>query len=357
MSIHVALMGLSHPHGAPYLETLRSLESVEAVSVWDADPHSLAELEPAAEGKIRRVTGDAQEILEDESIRAALVALPTKHIPEMTRRFLQRGRHVLAEKPGAAHPDDWAPLVEEAEQRRLVLGVSYPWRCHPLCLKIRELVESGVLGQIRSVEARWIASQVRFRNPDLWLFKRELAGGGILAWLGCHWVDLLRFLTGDEVSEVSCVTARGTDRIDVEDSASLAIRLSAGAVGTIRTGYHLAISPEGYVGGRYDMYLALSGTEGAVRWEPRSSQASHLLVESTRSGWEGERSIEHTPEQAPGYVGAMGRDFVDAFVRAAQGDGSVPADGRDGLHTLRVLDAAYASNESRRRIALAGAAG
>ena len=82
-----------------------------------------------------------------------------------------------------------------------------------------------------------VTTQVRLRDPQHWLFKREVAGGGILTWLACHWLDLIRYISGEEFTRVGAELATLSDEpITVEDTAAVTFRLSGGAVGACTPG-------------------------------------------------------------------------------------------------------------------------
>ena len=103
---------------------------------------------------------------------------------------------------------------------------------------------AGAIGRLLSVELRMVTTQVGMRNPESWLFDREQAGGGILAWLACHWLDAFRYVTGEDIVRVQAeVATLGGEAIDVEDTAVLAFRTSGGAVGSLHVGYLLTLIP------------------------------------------------------------------------------------------------------------------
>src|SRR2546427_6438340 len=108
----------------------------------------------------------------------------------------------------------------------------------PAGVAIRELVEHGVLGRLVSIEARWITTSVARRGRDSFYFSRARNGGGMLNWLGSHYLDFMRWATSAEVVEVAAITATLSDQpIDVEDVATLALRYSNEMVGSLHCAY------------------------------------------------------------------------------------------------------------------------
>ena len=222
---------------------------------------------------------------------------------------------------------------------------------------VHAFVRQGLLGPLISVEMRIITTQVQFRNPRHWLFSEQQAGGGILAWLGCHYIDLMRYLTGDEVVSVAAeVATRSGEDIDVEDTAVVALRYASGAVGSLHAGYMLALSGGGYHNKTgYDIYVALNGRLGRICYTGTGSPEATLYLETTHPAWAGapRRTTHYTPTESAAYGGVAGELFVRAFLRSAQGQGAAPTTGEDAWHVARIVDAAYLSSRSGRRVKLA----
>jgi len=201
--IKIALLGACHPHAAFHLRTCELSEEIEEVLLWDPCKEAASKLAREMPLKVREPSDDLATLLKRSDFEIVLITLPNRDCPEVALKALRAGKHVIMEKPGATHSEALQILIETAAEKNRLLGIYYPWRCHPVCADIRRFIEVGYLGDIVAVEARLLTSQTRFRDPDMWLFKKQTAGGGILSWLGCHWIDLFRFLLQDEVETVS----------------------------------------------------------------------------------------------------------------------------------------------------------
>jgi len=214
-------------------------------------------------------------------------------------------------------------------------------------------VAEGMFGRPLAVEVRLITSQVKFRNPQHWLFDREKAGGGILSWLACHYIDLVHYILQDEFEAVTALvdTLSGED-ISVEDVAAVAFRLRRGTLGTLQAGYMLPRSRAGYEGATYDTYFALKGTDGGFKWEPFERVQPQVHLESVASAWVGapERIVTYHFEPSPAYGGRAGLEFVRAFLQAAQRGEPPPVTGEDALRVLRFVEAAYESSRTGQRV-------
>ena len=146
-------------------------------------------------------------------------------------------------------------------------------------------------------------------------------------------------------------TRSGVD-IDVEDVAILSLRLRSGALASLHTGYTLSLKGEAYgTTPSYDTYIGINGRHGRIYWDAEGVP-DRLYVESTQAeqATTPVRSCDYKVGQSSAYGGVHGENFLRDFIRAAQGKAVVPASGKDALQVARVIDAAYESSRTGRRI-------
>ena len=142
----IAVVGFGY-WGAKHVRVLSSTPGV-AVSVVDADEDRLAEAEsryPAA-----RLAQDLDDVLDD--VHAVVVATPPHSHFALARRALDSGRHVLVEKPLTTSVGDGEELVAAAAANAVHLMVGHTFEYNPAVWKLRDLVRSGALGRILSVD-------------------------------------------------------------------------------------------------------------------------------------------------------------------------------------------------------------
>lgn len=350
-NLHFLLVGGTHPHARAHLKTLQQLPEVERVTVVESDASARDFY-----GSEKKVVGAVPTLREGLATDATHVFLCSRNdvAPADIESCARAGRHILAEKPLAVSASALERARRAVQESGVTFSVEYQARWHPISMEARRLVAEGVLGEPIAAEARMVTSQVRYRNPSHWLFSKKLAGGGILSWLGCHYLDLLAYLLDDEYVSVGAHlgTLNGAP-IDVEDVAMLTLRFSRRTLATMTSGYLLALSPTGYQHGAYDTYIGVYGTEGRLWWDPVGGKTLH--VESARSAWAGAPRRESSFEVAetPAYGGVYGEVFVRQFIRASFGDGEPPTTIEDGQRVLRVIDAAYRSSAEGAIVSLA----
>lgn len=353
--VKAALLGIEHPHSLAHLQTLQRLSEVESIFLWDENGSALAAARQTPGDKVEATFTDLEALLARDDLFLVIAALRNDLGPDIFIRVLEAGKHLMAEKPIGKRAMDTERVIAAAERMGLQLGVCYQNRAQALICDARDFVRQGLLGPLISVEVRLLTTQVQFRNPEHWLFRNDYAGGGILSWLGCHYLDMIYYLTEEEVSSVSAeVATRSGEDIDVEDVATLSLRFRSGALGSLHIGYTLAMRGPGYHNKRgYDVYVGLNGRAGRMYWSA-SGIPAQLYVESTDPAWANapQREFTYALAESPAYGGVAGENFIRAFIRAAQGEGAVPASGHDALRVARIVDAAYESSRTGRRVTI-----
>ncbi|HEY2594919.1 MAG TPA: Gfo/Idh/MocA family oxidoreductase, partial [Chloroflexota bacterium] len=326
METTVVLDGLTHPHAEMYLESLEALDEVGGIVLVDADDATRTAT-AARTAKLQGAYAELQPALEHPGVTHALVTLPNDRTPAALVQVIEAGISVFTEKPAARSAAEFEPVLAALQKRRVPFAVAYMNRYAPAIQQTRELYQAGAIGRLRSVELRMVTTQVGMRNPASWLFSHAAAGGGILAWLACHWLDALRYVTGEDVVRVQAEMATlSGEPIDVEDTAVVAFRTSGGAVGSLHCGYLLAVGNPGYRAAGHDITLILRGSEGLLQYVA-GRQESPLVLESLAPRWRAasRRGFQFTSTPSPGYGGLAGLDFFRQFLAAKAGD-ATPAD-------------------------------
>jgi len=354
--LHAALLGIEHPHSLAHLRTLQTLPEVEAIYLWDENQAALDAAVQAQGDKVVATYTDLADLLAHDEILFVIAAIRNDLGPDIFIRTLEAGKHLMAEKPIGRTAADTQRVIDVAKAQGLKLGVCYQNRNNPVVQDARQLVQQGAIGELMSIEFRMLTTQVQFRNPRHWLFDHAKSGGGILSWLGCHYIDLMQYIADDEIVSVAAeVATRSVEEISVEDVAVLSLRFRSGAVGSFHAGYTLALSGSGYHNkGGYDTYAAFNGRDGRIHWSAPGGPTT-LALESTHPDFSGApwRNSDYTLATSPAYGGVAGEGFIRRFIEAAQGDGEPLAGGADALHVARIIEAAYESSRTGRRIEIA----
>lgn len=345
--LRFAQAGVSMIHANAYRDTLMLLnDEIELVAFYDPNPDAVrSTLKPDAQDI--PFYDSLTDLLEQADLDAVMVSTYLRDMPDWMLQVAEAGVNVWADKPFAIHSSKLLPVAEAVERNNLQFSCGYSWRFHPIANEIKSAYDAGLLGKPYSIDIRFITTSVLRRNPDTWYFKQAEAGGGILNWLGCHWFDLMRYLTGSEVTKVSAIEANVSGApIDVEDAASVSLQFANGMIGTLHTGY--------YTAGDNEISIGLRGSEGWAKWEQAEGACT---IKSSHPAWAGAplRRFEMSTPQVAGY-GAEGRALIKAFAAAIRTPnapaGSSGYKVEDAIKSLQIIEAAHESSQTGRTVTL-----
>ena len=196
--------GMSH---AGILEKNPAVELTAAVDISNERLNIIKELAP----DIHCYT-DYHEMLRKEEIDAVCVSTPHVFHYEQVMAALNKGCHVLLEKPIALNEQHCQEIVKTAKEKRLILQVGFECRKSALYMRVKEIIDSGEIGELNAM------SFLHYRSAWMkeWYCQRKMGGESIAVIETCHYIDLMRFWSGDEVEWVFATTAARNLRSEYE---------------------------------------------------------------------------------------------------------------------------------------------
>lgn len=339
--LRFAQAGVSAIHARMYRDTLMLMtDEIELVGLYDPDPDAVrGDLKPS----VREVPlyDDLGEMLDRAKPDAVLVSAYCRDMPGWMLQVANAGIHLWAEKPFAVHSTQLAPVKEALRRNELHFSCGYTWRFHPISRLIKQTYDDGLLGKPYSIEFRFLTSSVKRRGPDTWSFKPELSGGGILNWLGCHWFDLMRFLTSSEVTKVASVEANVSgEPVEIEDAAAVSLQFANGMIGSLHAGY--------FTPGDGETSMGLRGSDGWATWNVEDHRCT---IKSTHAAWMTSpvRTFQFPPADIGGY-GPEGLLQMRTFAAAIRGEGPSGYTIDDAIRSLQIIEAAHESARSERAV-------
>ena len=341
-----------NPHSAMHLRTIDQLPEIESIHLCvleGEDPDPLI----GSSSKVETTTTDLSKLLVRDDLDALIVATRNDQCSGVMAAAIDVGLPVLFEKPGALSAEVLRRISENASAKRLTVGTFLQWRGQPMVREIVRAKKAGAFVRVMTAEARVVTSQVRYRDPNHWLFNQETAGSGILSWLGCHQLDALCYLLDDRVVDVTAMVGQqNPETITVEDPAVVAMRFSDGVIASLHAGYHLVGSEKGYAGAAYDSFLALRGTEGYVRM-PLSKEEGYSLM-SIAPGWRSAGLRHETFElpESPAYGGVVGEEFMRQFLEASRTGKPAMAPIEAMVHVMEIIEAALRSARTGKTVSI-----
>jgi predicted dehydrogenase len=267
--------------------------------------------------------------LADSRADCVYVATPVYRHAEEALQALAAGKHVLIEKPLGLDGADARRIVRAAESAGRRCGCAYYRRCFPRFAHLKELLDRTALGKIVLVRSSYLSwFDPKADDPKAWRVDPRKAGGGPLADMGSHMMDLVIGLFGMPRT----VFAR-TDTLvhgyPVEDSSAVLMTLAGGAQ---------AIASFGWSSQAWVHDFEVFGSESAVRWSP--ADAGEVVFTA------GRQSEKLELPNAPN----VHVPLVEDFNRAVLEDRQPVATVTEALKTNILLDAIYRSAETGREV-------
>ena len=280
-----------------------------------------------------------ERLLADSRVDVVFIASPNHLHAEHAKLAAEAGKHVLVEKPMATTTSDAVAIIESCKVNGVKLAVGFQLRYHPGHIEARKLVQDGVLGQvsfihsligsgIRGETQREIRSGLRswWEAPDMVGNAMTFIGSGV------HAMDAMENVLGQTVVEVAAITDGQTAETPLESLASLTLRFSGGAIGTLCSSSRVpdAIND-----------VTVYGSDGRI-----------ILKDSSRPVMGGGLEINsETVNSSVIYESdalALAKWQIEGFNRAITRDEESYATGMDGLRSVQITEAMIESAKTRR---------
>lgn len=273
---------------------------------------------------IQEAFGSYEELLEDEDVNAIYNPLPNHLHVNWSIKALQAGKHVLCEKPVAlSHVEAQQLLFEARKYPRLKIMEAFMYRHHPRWIKIRELVQSGAIGKLKTVR-----SFFSYYNDDPQNIRNKPEmGGGSLMDIGCYCISVPRYLFGEEPVRV-LGSMEMDPELNIERLTSAILSFPSGSA-TFTSATQLA---------RHQS-VSVFGTEGKLEipmpFNPPTDVSTVIRLE--KNGEKKELSIDPCNQYT-----IQG----DLFSKAILEDTAVPTELEDAVANMKVIDALKQSNKA-----------
>ncbi|TDP80070.1 putative dehydrogenase [Brachybacterium sp. AG952] len=327
-TLRAGLIGLGMM-GRHHARNLRALEGVELVAVADAqgDPHGAA---PGLE-----VLPDVDALIA-AGIDYAVVAVPTQFHRDVALSLAGAGVHTLVEKPLAFDIGEAEEITAAYEKAGLVGAVGYIERYNPALQEMRRRIADGQLGEIYQIVTR--------RQGG---FPARIADVGVVKDLATHDLDLTAWVAQSKYAQVAATSTRRSGRKD-EDMVSVAGRLEDGTITN-----HLV----NWLTPFKERVTVVTGENGALVGDTLNVDLTfHANGESTTNLWDSMASFRGVSEgDSITYSLRRAEPLATehaAFRDAVLGDPSNIVTMREGLHTVRTVEAVIESAETDLAVSL-----
>ncbi len=282
-----------------HADALRRLPNVELAGIASRDPERA--VEAARRLGAARAYPNPNALIADPHIDAVHVCTINRLHSELSARVLEAGKHVVTEKPLATDSrttERLRTLAEDASRAGRRAAVCFNYRHYGLIRQLREILAGGEYGDMHFVHGSYLQDWLLYDTD--WNWRLDPQDNGVsraVADIGSHWIDLVQFVTGAEVSEVFADLARhhavrhrprldgptfgrasgegvaAPVPVETEDYGTVLVRFASGARGAFAVSQ---VSP----GRKNRLTFQIDTAEAAISWDQ----------EHPNSAWIGRRS-------------------------------------------------------------------
>jgi predicted dehydrogenase len=316
---------------------------------------------------VTHIDTDWESFIRDTDVDLISVCTSNDMHHDVAMAAIARGLDVYCEKPMALTLAEARQMADAAERAGIRTGVNFSHRRTPASRLVKEIIDSGALGNLYHVSALYAAGSPTYaETPGTWRNVREKAGFGGLGDMGSHMLDMVNWWLGSEVTRVAATMRTFVpERVDratgqpmqvtTEDEGLVLLEYANGALGHLCGGYT-------FTGRGYDQRAEIYGTKGGLMYDqqhayqlkvylPGDALADYTVVE--RGGTpDNPYSTILVPERLqglrPGLVPARRTvlmDFLDAYL--SESEFSFEPGFREGLFVQEVLEAVRRADDTR----------
>jgi predicted dehydrogenase len=322
----VGMISFAHMHALSYAKYLVQHPEAQLAGIWDADQQRGSKMAKQFETEFYI---ELDELLKTD-IEVVIICSENVNHKEQVLKAASYKKQILCEKPIATEVEDAIEMINACEEHDVILQVAYPVRFAPAIQKVKEIIQSGKIGEVIAVNAT-----NHGQMPGGWFVEKELSGGGSATDHIVHIMDLLRWILNDEVKNVYAEFDTRFYDIDVEDCGLVMLELESGVIASIDPSWS---RPKTFPTWG-DVTMEIVGTEGALSVD---AFKQHSLLYNDHDG-----KIQQQP-----WSEDMDEGLINDFIACVKSKCKPSITGNDGLRTLEVVKAAYQSNDLKETVLL-----
>jgi predicted dehydrogenase len=304
-----------HKSGPP----MYKLEHSSLVAVMRNDSEKLADF--ARRHNVPRTFTDASQLINDPDVNMIYIATPPGSHKEYAIKALSAGKPVYVEKPMAMNYRECQEMITASQKAGQKLFVAYYRRALPYFMKIKQLLDDGIIGTVMSVNIKFNRPESDAdRNPEhqSWHLNREIGGEGYFYDLAPHTLDIFDFLLG----EITDAKGFGTNRAgyyEIADTVVATMRFSSGVLGSGIWTFAASGQPK-------QDEVVITGSRGCIKFNTFEFDPIELYSEN---------KIQHFVIERPQHIQ---QDLIRSIVAELRGEGRCPSTGLSAARTSKVME-------------------
>jgi len=340
--VNIGILGYGFVQSAFHMPCYKEIPEANVIAVGGRRREAAKEF--ANKWSVKRIySGDnfIEKLCNDPEVEVVDIGLPNFLHKEATVLAAENGKHVICEKPLARSADEAKVMLNAVEKAGVVHCYAENHTFIPHVTRVKEIIERDAIGRVFWIRNR----QAHFGPHSDWFWDPELAGGGVLMDMGCHSVELVRYLVNKKPIEACAWSATLVHKINVEDNSLALVKYNGGELGQSENSWAAH--------GGLDLRLEVYGSEGAVFIDPtretgikvftvaREEKVGYIVEKAeAKKGWMYPIWREH---EVYGYLFEL-----QHFLSCIRTGKMVRETFRDGYIVNCILDACYKSVKSRK---------
>jgi predicted dehydrogenase len=359
--VRLGIVGLG-AQGSMYAHIIATgrVPTMEVAAVCDADPTKADAVSDRYPGV--RLYSDYIELLDSGDVDAVVTCVPHFLHPEMAVAALERGIHVLVEKPVGVYTKQVKELNAFAATRPdLTFAVMFNQRSNPLYQRVKEIVDGGEIGAIRRTNwiiTTWWRPQAYY-DQSAWRATWGGEGGGVLVNQAPHQLDLWQWICGVPISVYAKVAYGFRRNIAVENEVTAIVDYGDGATGVFVTSTHDLVGTDRFeiLGDHGKIVVEDSKTAIVTRLNrPEQELSDGMDADDVRRLFTGELALDdYYSSEVVQFESAGGTQHAGVLENFAANilDGTpLLAPGSDGITSVRLANAIHLSSWTGREVPL-----
>ncbi|MGQ9730243.1 MAG: Gfo/Idh/MocA family protein [Candidatus Zipacnadales bacterium] len=331
--VKIGKLSMAHVHAPGYIRQIKEHPDAELVALWDEIP---ARGKPIAEQEGVPFYADLDEFLAHGDLMAVACDATTKLHYDVIMRAIRAGKHVFTEKALSITTAESEEIVQAVMETGIKFMISLPSRCAPEILCLKKVLDEGIIGDVTLMRARIAHSAALdgwFSGHTLWFADPEAAGGGALFDLGCHTIDVMRWLLGKPTSVMAKMNSFSGRYPAVDDNAVAVVEFESKALGILDVAWVHREGPNP---------IEIYGTKGFVGIRGLDGRPTLIVQGATYGGMTGNLVVRNLPEALPMPM----QQWIAAIAR----DEPMTIDVEDGRNLTELLEGIYRSSAEGRSI-------
>lgn len=324
-----------------------------AGTVSDACLAAVCDNAPEKHPAIRQLVGtlplfsDAQEMLQSGLIDAVIVATPHYEHPRLSMLAMRNGIHTLCEKPAGVYTAQVQEMNACARECDVVFGIMYNQRPNPLYQKVKDLIDSGELGEIRRsnwIITNWYRSQ-SYYNSGGWRATWEKEGGGCTLNHAVHHIDAIQWMLGFPSEVVAMMTNVAHDNAEVEDLSAAIFKYPSGAISQLTA----SVVHHGE-----DQKIIIQGDKARISapWQAFASVSADNGFPQEDRDLQREAQLNAVFQETPKLEWTLHTGQINDLLYAIKHGTAPLVDGLQGKRSLELITAIYKSAITRSVVSL-----